>query len=210
MKLFIKLAGICNVVFGSVFLIYWGAYGIALPVKELKTSIIPLVSDPDWVWVNTIGLTGTLFGVIGLTGLHYLQIDKKKFYGTLGFVLGVFGIILLGGQLLWETFVWKILVNSNSILLNYDGPVFTNKPLLGVTITGGLAFSIGYLLVGFACRLIDYLPNFGIQLFILGAPLFGLGPLFGPLQQIIRAAGIVLFAAGIIWTGLRMAKIKQP
>jgi hypothetical protein len=208
MKLFIKLAGICNVVFGSIFLIYRGAYSIALPVRELKTSIIPLVSDPDWVWVNTIGLTGTLFGIIGLTGLHYIQIDKKKFYGTLGFVLAVFGIILLGGQLLWETFVWKILVNSDSILLNYDGPVFTNKPLLGVMITGGLVFSIGYLLIGFACRLVDYLPNFGIQLFILGAPLFGLGPLFGPLQQIVRTVGIVLFAAGIIWTGLRMAKVK--
>jgi hypothetical protein len=137
-----------------------------------------------------------------------MQIDKKKFYGTVGFVLAVFGLILLGGQLLWETFVWKILVNSDSILLNYDGPVFTNKPLLGITITGGLVFSIGYLLIGFACRLVDKLPNFGIQLFILGAPLFGLGPLFGPLQQIVRTAGIVLFAAGVIWTGLRMVKIK--
>jgi len=92
--------------------------------------------------------------------------------------------------------------------LNYDGPVFTNKPLLGVMITGGLAFGLGYLLLGFACRLVDKLPNLGIQLFILGAPLFGLGPLFGPLQQIIRMAGIALFASGIIWTGFRMAKIR--
>jgi hypothetical protein len=117
-------------------------------------------------------------------------------------------LILLGGQLLWETFVWKILVNSQSNLLNFDGPVFTNKPLLGVMITGGLVFSVGYLLIGFACRLCDKLPNFGIQLFILGAPLFGLGPLFGPLQQIIKTVGIVLFATGIIWTGFRMARIK--
>ena len=82
MNLFIRLAGICNVIFGSIFIIYWIAYGIALPVKELKTSIVPLVSDPDWVWVNTVGITSTLFGIIGLTGLHYIQIDKKKFYGT--------------------------------------------------------------------------------------------------------------------------------
>jgi len=208
MNLFIRLAGICNIIFGSVFIIYWIAYGIALPVRELKTSIVPLVSDPDWVWVNTVGITSTLFGIIGLTGLHYIQIDKKKFYGTIGFFLAVLGLIFLGGQLLWETFVWKILVNSQSNLLNFDGPVFTNKPLLGVMITGGLAFSIGYLLIGFACRLVDKLPNFGIQLFILGAPLFGLGPLFGPLQQIVRTVGIILFAAGIIWTGFRMAKIK--
>ena len=208
MNLFIRLAGICNVIFGSIFIIYWIAYGIALPVQELKTSIVPLVSDPDWVWINTVGIISTLFGIIGLTGLHYIQIDKKKFYGTIGYFFAVFGLILLGGQLLWETFVWKILVNSQSNLLNFDGPVFTNKPLLGVMITGGLVFSVGYLLIGFACRLCDKLPNFGIQLFILGAPLFGLGPLFGPLQQIIRTIGIVLFATGIIWTGLRMARIK--
>ena len=208
MNLFIRLAGICNVTFGSIFIIYWIAYGIALPVRELKTSIVPLVSDPDWVWVNTLGIVSTLFGIIGLTGLHYIQIDKKKFYGTAGYFFGILGLILIGGQLLWETFVWKILVNHQSNLLNYDGPVFTNKPLLGVMITGGLVFCIGYLLLGFACRLVDKLPNFGIQLFILGAPLFGLGPLFGPLQQIIRTVGIVLFATGIIWTGFRMARIR--
>jgi hypothetical protein len=208
MKLFIRLAGICNIIFGSIFIIYWAAYGIALPVKELKTSIIPLVSDPDWVWVNTVGIISTLFGIIGLTGLHYLQMDTKKIYGTIGYFLAVLGLIFLGGQILWETFVWKILVNNQATLLNYDGPVFTNKPLLGVMITGGLAFSLGYLLIGFACRLVENLPNFGIQLFILGAPLFGLGPLFGPLQQIVRLAGIALFAAGITWTGLKMARMK--
>jgi len=209
MKAFIKLAGIFNIIFGSIFLIYWITYGITLPITELKTSIVPLVSDPDWTWVNALGVCSTLLGVVGLTGLHYMQIETKRYIGTIGFILAVFGLILLGGQLLWETFVWKILVDNNSNLLLFDGPLYTNKPLIGVMITGGLFFSLGYLLLGITCRLIDELPTFGIQMFIVGAPLFGLGPLFGPLQQIIRIIGIVLFAGGIIWTGYRMAKYTK-
>lgn len=206
MKAFIRLAGIFNIIFGSVFIIYWIIYGITLPISELKSSIVPLVSDPDWTWVNALGVCSALFGVVGLTGLHYIQIEIKRQFGTAGYILAVFGLILLGGQLLWETFVWKILVDSNSNLLLFDGPLYTNKPLIGVMITGGLFFSLGYLLLGIACRLVDQLPTFGVQMFIVGAPLFGLGPLFGPLQQIIRMIGIILFAVGILWTGYRMAK----
>jgi hypothetical protein len=209
MKAFIRLAGIFNIVFGSIFLIYWVIYGITLPISELKNSIVPLVSDPDWTWVNALGVCSTLFGVVGLTGLHYMQMEIKRQFGTAGYILAVFGLILLGGQLLWETFVWKILADSNSNLLLFDGPLYTNKPLIGVMITGGLFFSLGYLLLGIACRLVDELPTFGIQMFIVGAPLFGLGPLFGPLQQTIRIIGIVLFAIGIIWTGFRMAKYSN-
>lgn len=207
MKAFIRLSGVFNMIFGSIFLIYWIIYGITLPISELKNSIVPLVSDPDWTWVNALGVCSTLFGVVGLTGLHYLQIEIKKQFGTAGFILAIFGLILLGGQLLWETFVWKILVDTNSNLLLFDGPLYTNKPLIGVMITGGLFFGLGYLLLGIACRLIDELPTFGIQMVIVGAPLFGLSLLFGPLQQIIRIVGIILFATGIIWTGYRTAKI---
>ncbi len=207
MKAFIRLSGVFNMIFGSIFLIYWIIYGITLPIGELKNSIVPLVSDPDWTWVNALGVCSTLFGVVGLTGLHYLQIEVKKQFGTAGFILAIFGLILLGGQLLWETFVWKILVDTNSNLLLFDGPLYTNKPLIGVMITGGLFFGLGYLLLGIACRLIDELPTFGIQMVIVGAPLFGLSLLFGPLQQIIRIVGIILFAVGIIWTGYRTAKI---
>jgi hypothetical protein len=207
MKAFIRLSGVFNMIFGSIFLIYWIIYGITLPISELKNSIVPLVSDPDWTWVNALGVCSTLFGVVGLTGLHYLQIEVKKQFGTAGFILAIFGLILLGGQLLWETFVWKILVDTNSNLLLFDGPLYTNKPLIGVMITGGLFFGLGYLLLGIACRLIDELPTFGIQMVIVGAPLFGLSLLFGPLQQIIRIVGIILFATGIIWTGYRTAKI---
>jgi len=207
MKAFIRLSGVFNMIFGSIFLIYWIIYSITLPVSELKNSIVPLVSDPDWTWVNALGVCSTLFGVVGLTGLHYLQIEIKKQFGTAGFILAIFGLILLGGQLLWETFVWKILVDTHSNLLLFDGPLYTNKPLIGVMITGGLFFGLGYLILGIACRLIDELPTFGIQMVIVGAPLFGLSLLFGPLQQIIRIVGIILFAIGIIWTGYRTAKI---
>ncbi len=206
MDRFIKISGLSNVIFGSVFLIYWILYGVLLPFSELKTSIIPLVTDSDWIWVNTLGSFSPLFGIIGLTGLFYLQLKRNKPIGLIGFVLAVFGICILTGQLFWKTFIWKIIAGIDKELLQFDGPFYTDNLLMVVMITGRVLFSIGYFLLGISCRSIEGLPSFALQTMIIGAPLFGLGPLFGPMQHIIRLIGIFLFTTGLIWTGVKMLK----
>jgi len=95
-------------------------------------------------------------------------------------------------------------VNVNPGLLAFDGPVYTNQFMNVLMITGSLSFSIGYFIFAFACRNCDCLPSWGLQFIIIGAPLFGLAPLFGPLQHVFRLTGVAILACGLVMTGYSM------
>lgn len=207
MKKITQISGIFNIIFGAIFLIYWCLYGLFLPFKEYTTSIIPLVSDPDWVWINSLGAFGPMFGIVGITGIFYMQKDKGKWGAIAGYILTVFGLTLVCAQMFWETYIWKIISLSYPDLLSYDGPLFNNTVLLGVTVAGAIIFSIGYFLLGIYSRNIEALPSLGLQLLIIGAPLFGLATLFGPIQQIIRIIGIAGLSSGLIILGVKMQKV---
>ena len=206
MKRFIKVSGYFNVIFGAAFLIYWILYGLFLPFKEYSTSIVPLVQDPDWVWINSLGAFAPLFGIVGVTGLFYIQKDHGKWGAIAGFILTLFGLTLVSAQMFWETYIWKIISLSYPDFLSYDGPLYNNAVLFGVMVAGAVIFSIGYFLLGIYSRNIDTLPSLGLQLLIIGAPLFGLASLFGPIQQIIRIIGIAGFSSGLIILGTQMIK----
>jgi len=209
-KRFVQVAGFFNIIFGAVFLIYWSLYGLFLPFKEYSTSIIPLVTDPDWVWINSLGAFSPMFGIVGITGIFYMQKDKGKWGALVGFILTIFGLTLVSAQMFWETYIWKIISLSNAELLSYEGALYNNAVLLGVTVAGAVIFSLGYFLLGIFSRNIDALPSMGLQLLIIGAPLFGLASLFGPIQQIIRIIGIAGFSSGLIILGAMMQKFKVP
>ena len=138
-----------------------------------------------------------------------MQKDKGKWGALAGFILTIFGLTLVSAQMFWETYIWKIISLSNDELLSYEGALYNNAVLLGVTVAGAVIFSLGYFLLGIFSRNIDALPSLGLQLLIIGAPLFGLATLFGPIQQIIRIIGIVGFSSGLIILGVHMQKIKD-
>ena len=209
MRRFINLAGFSNMIYGTGFFLYWVLYGLLLPFTELKESIVPLVSHPNWIWINSIGVFSSIFGIIGLTGMFYLQLPKKKILGLAGFILTIFGLTITSGQLLWEAYLYKIIVQIDPGLLSYEGPVYGNNFLMSLIIVGGLCFSIGYFMFGFSCRSCEYLPSWGLQFIVIGAPLFGLSHLFGPLQQVFRMIGVIILATGLVMTGLKMIRQKD-
>jgi hypothetical protein len=209
MKRFVQVSGYFNIIFGAIFLIYWSLYGLFLPFEAYSESIIPLVTDPDWVWINSLGAFAPLFGIVGVAGIFYIQKDHGKWGAIAGFILTLFGLTLVSAQMFWETYIWKIISVSHPEMLSYDGPLYNNAVLFSVMVTGAVIFSIGYFLLGIYSRNIETLPSLGLQLLIIGAPLFGLAALFGPIQQIIRIIGIAGLSSGLIIVGIRMQKIKD-
>jgi len=145
--------------------------------------------------------------MVGVTGIFYIQKDKGKWGAIAGFVLTIFGLTLVSAQMFWETYIWKIISLSQPEMLSYDGPLYDNAVLFGVMVTGAIIFSLGYFLLGIYSRNNDSLPSLGLQLLIIGAPLFGLATLFGPIQQIIRI--IAGLSSGLIILGVRMQNIQD-
>ena len=127
MRRFVNIAGFSNIIYGTGFFLYWALYALLLPYAELKESIIPLVSHSNWIWINSIGVFSSIFGIIGLTGMFYLLLPNNKLLGLAGFILAVFGLTITSGQLLWEAYLYKIIVQIDPGLLEFNGPVYTNE-----------------------------------------------------------------------------------
>ena len=204
MKRYIVLSGYFNIFYGGIIFIFWMLYGLIFPFTESDTSIIPLVSHPHWIWLNTIGAFSIICGIIGLTGMFYLQMPSEKLLALTGFIMAVAGLVIAAGQLFWEAYIWKIIFQNSPDMLTFDGPIYTDTPLKAIIFTGGILFSAGYFLFSMASRSDENMSSWGLQLIAIGAPLYGLAPFFGPVQQIITIIGVVIFAAGLILTGIKM------
>ena len=72
---FIQLSAILNLLAGVFLLVYWYAFALFMPYKELSTTLALLVEHSNWVWINTIGVLGALFGLLGQAGILAVQIN---------------------------------------------------------------------------------------------------------------------------------------
>lgn len=206
MSNFLKFSGFVNVTAGTLLIVFWYLYAILLPYTQLSDTLSILVLDKDWGFVNILGVAGSLLGLLGLVGLYLKIIDVSGRLGLAGFVLAFLGTALLLGTLLWDTILWPILANHDASLLDFTGPLYTSKTFVPYFIAAGLVYAAGYLLFGIAIARSGLFPAWGGVLLAVGAPLFGLGAMFGKLQVYPRSVGITAMGIALVWLGYLMAK----
>lgn len=206
---FLKLSGYINILSGLLMLTFWYLYAILLPYRQLSNTLSILVLNRNWTLVNVLGVSGSLLGLLGFSGLFFVQIEKIGRLGVIGFICAFIGASLLLGALLWDTIIWPILVQYDSSLLDFQGPIYSSKTFVPFFVSAGLVYSLGYILFGIATTQAGVLPAWGGVMLAVGAPLFGLGAMFGSFQVITRSVGLTVFALGLIWLGYSILKITD-
>lgn len=201
---FIIISGWLNVIAGVALLVYWYAFALFLPYRELSTTLAILVKNRNWFWINTLGVSGALAGLLGQAGIYVVQMGNSNWLSTLGFYLATLGTTLLVGTMLWDTILWPILIQQDESLLDFQGPIYTSRSYLPFFILAGLIYSLGYILVGIGIAQSGVLPRLAGYLLAIGAPTFGLGTLFGKYQVYPRTLGITLMGISLIWIGIVM------
>jgi hypothetical protein len=201
---FIIISGYLNVIAGIVLFVYWYAFALFLPYRELSITLSILVKNRNWSWINSLGVFGALTGLLGQAGIYVIQIPHTNWYASIGYYIATAGTTLLIGTMLWETVLWPILVKHEASLLDFQGPIYSSKTFLPFFIVSGLIYSVGYILVGIGIVQAEVLPWIGGILLAVGAPTFGLGAMFGKYQVYPRSVGVTLMSAGLIWLGLAM------
>jgi len=204
MQKFIHLAANFNIAAGILLLTYWYLYAILLPYQQIDASISILVMDRHWLFVNILGIAGSLCGLIGLFGIFIQNVEKISTLGMIGFVLAMLGTSLITVTIVWDTVIWPILVNVDTTILDFNGPIYTNKTFLPYFAIAGLIYSLGYGIFGIVMAKSGVDPYWGSIFLAIGAPLFVLGSLFGKIQIYPRSIGISLLCAGLIWFGMSM------
>ncbi|HKJ26242.1 MAG TPA: hypothetical protein VJ965_01270, partial [Anaerolineales bacterium] len=107
---------------------------------------------------------------------------------------------------LWDSILWPILAKHDPSLLDFTGPLYTSKTFVPYFILAGLVYAVGYVLFGIALTRSGQFPVLSGWLLAVGAPLFGLGAMFGKLQVYPRSVGITAMGVGLAWLGYLMLK----
>ena len=201
---FLRISGFINVIAGVTLLVYWYAFALFLPYRELSTTLSILVKNRNWSWINGLGVVGALTGLLGQAGIYVIQTANTNCFASIGFYVATTGTTLLIGTMLWETVLWPILVKHEESLLDFKGPIYVSKTFFPFFIVSGLIYSIGYVLVGIGIMQAGVLPRIAGLLLAVGAPTFGLGPMFGKYQVYPRSIGVTLMCVGLIWLGFGM------
>lgn len=201
---FISISAFLNVISGLALLIYWYAYAVFLPYGQLSTTLSILVKNRNWQWINALGVLGALAGLLGQAGIYIIQLPNSNWFAGIGYYVAALGTALLVGTMLWDTILWPILVKHDASLLDFQGPIYSSKTFLPFFIASGLIYSAGFILVGIGVVQLNILPVAAGYLIAIGAPLFGLGAMFGKYQIYPRSVGVTLMAVGLIWLGLAM------
>jgi hypothetical protein len=196
---FIVAGGYLNLIAGILLVIYWYAYALFLPYRELSVTLSILVSNRNWSWINAVGTMGALAGLLGQAGILVIQFPNMSWCSAIGFYIAVAGTTLLVGTMLWETVLWPILHRYDESLLEFQSPIYSSRTFLGFFIASGLIFGVGYVLVGIGIPQSGVLPRTAGIMLAIGAPTFGLGAMFGKYQVYVRSVGVTLMSAGLIW-----------
>jgi hypothetical protein len=201
MSKFIHFTGTANIAAGILLLGFWYLYALLLPYQKLSTTLSILVKDSNWVFVNLFGVLGSIAGLVGLIGIYLHAADDLGRIGMIGFLTAFIGTALLTVPLVWDTILWPILTNHDASLLDFNGPIYTSKTFVPFFVLAGLVYSIGYVVLGVVLAQSGVYPSWSSILLAVGAPLFGLGAMFGKLQVFPRSIGITLLCIGLIWIG---------
>lgn len=207
--LFTKWSGFINIFSGLLMLAFWYLYAILLPYRQLSNTLSILVLDRHWTLVNVLGVSGSTLGLLGLVGLFFVQIDKIGRIGMVGFMCAFVGAALLLGALLWDTVIWPILAQHDPSLLDFQGPIYRSTTFVPFFVAAGLVYSLGFILFGTATAQAEILPVWAGIMLAIGAPLFGLGAMFGSFQVIIRSIGVTVFSLGLIWLGYSILNLMD-
>jgi hypothetical protein len=206
MKTIISLSAYFNLASGVLLLGYWYLYAVLLPYGELSDTLAILVANKNWTLINLLGSSGALLGIVGLVGLYISLGEQPGKAATLGFILALLGSILMFAALMRDTLLWPILVAHDPDLLSFTGPIYASKTFFPFFIFSGVLYTIGNLVFGLAIAGSGLYPPLAGHLLAWGALLFGLGPLFGTWQVVIRSIGITALSIGLAWLGLLMRK----
>lgn len=204
---FIHLTGNANIAAGILLLAFWYLYALLLPYQKLDTTLSILVKHPNWAFVNLFGVLGSLVGLVGLIGIYLQAAEATRTAGMIAFLLAFIGTVLLTVPLVWDTILWPILTQQDPSLLDFNGPIYTSKTFVPFFVLAGSIYSLGYLAFGIILANSGIYPVWGSWFLAFGAPLFGLGAMFGKLQIYPRTLGITLFCIGLICLG---SVIRSP
>jgi hypothetical protein len=171
-----------------------------LPSALLPTGqpVLEWVRDDQWAVLSVLAFVLALLMPLALTGLYASEVEEAGRLGFVGFVLSVIGLLLFVAFQFDLAFVWPVLAAQAPNLIDYSGPMFSDRMFSVIHSLMGPVHALGLVAFGVATFRGRVFPRWSAVLFTVGMVLSA-GILFPPL--IIRAIGAMPAAVALVWMG---------
>jgi hypothetical protein len=186
---------------GALLLIFWILFAVFLPMTE---PYINWVMDPDWLWINSIGFTGSLLGLFAMNELRS-KADTSDKLASLGYFFSIFGVIILTSLLFFEAFILKGIALQSPTLVDLDGSFYQYWPFKSIGLAGGLSLSLGAFLLGWRLYSKASFRKWKVIVFMISCPLFGIVLMPGNL----RLLGVLMYTVAFISMGVELLKTRK-
>ncbi|MFY0644349.1 MAG: hypothetical protein JXR19_07765 [Bacteroidia bacterium] len=197
--LHIKFSGGWLLIITAILMLaFWTLFAILLPMQE---PYIHWVQNKHWTWINSIGFSGSIFGLFSILVL-FNYIGRKTVSSFIGLGLGLTGITFLTGLLFFEAFVIKGIALEQASLIRLGEGFYNHTPFKWATTLGGIFLSLGFILLGIDMLKCNSFKNWKIYILMLACPLFGLVIVPGNL----RILGVLLYGIAFISIGLEILR----
>lgn len=178
--------------------------GITLAVGEIlhPRNDPANVMTSAWAISHQLILVAVILGIAGTFAIYLRQNRETGALGFIGFLLAFIAMTLISGIVLFEAFINPVLAKEAPDFVRRFMAEEVGGTVFAVFIVGGLGFSLGWLLLGWATIRAGIFPKWAAILALVGGTLLGLEALlaqaFGETAAKVPA---VLFGLGIIWIG---------
>ena len=175
-----RTPGILLMVYAALMLMFAYLWHFALPFEGKLENYPAMLAHDQWFVIYAIGWTAVPIGMLALISLHGKYSNPLSLPGTIGFVLVFLGFFIQGCLLSWEAFLWPIVGNeSRSAFLIQEAVFIKSPPVAALYISFSIAFSVGFVLLGYAWMKAKLFPKAAVIMVMLGAFVYSFAVAFG-------------------------------
>lgn len=182
---------------------YAGIVGAILLVlgEWMHPQSLAAANRGTWELAHELIFCSIILAITAIFALYARQARETGTLGLLGFVLIFIGLMGFSGIVWFEAFVTPALVGDAAAFAAveklYSGEMASS--VLPVLMASSVAFSLGWLLFGWATARTGVLPRTGAYVALVGGVFFGLGPLLFAGVPILDKVAATLFGVGFAW-----------
>jgi hypothetical protein len=199
-----KYGGVSIVLGSALLLAYSILFSSLMPLEAVNTDYSLLVLNPNWLWLAVVAFFGILFLIFGFAAAYSRIFAESGWIGLMGFVIVELAYIFQACKVSWEIFLWPVIASNQASLFLLKDFVIRKSPLvMEFRWIANLTILAGVVLFCIALIRSKSFPKSGGILILIGAFLYGLGPL---LSVAAAMAGVFILGVGCTVVGVKLMK----
>ncbi len=198
-----KFGGVSIILGALLFMVYAVCFNLFLPVEEGLKDFSLLINSPHWIWICSIAFPGIILMIFGFTAIYSRMYDRAGWIGFIGYIFITLAYIFQTAMLTWEIFIYPIIASHESSVVLLRDNIMLADPLFSLfSMLFMVTIVLGVFIFSIALFRSKVFHKAGAGLFLLGAVLYAVGPIF------IGLLGIGLFSVGCFILGMNLIKQK--